>query len=98
MTLAALLVVAGCLTALGCFALLGRRPRSGLWIGAQLLALGVVVALLAFDRFQPAGRASRGEVFALLVAVAGVTQAAVGLALSGLLTESVERERERPAR
>jgi NADH:ubiquinone oxidoreductase subunit K len=83
-SLTAFLVVAACLFALGCFSLLARRQLAGMVIGVQLMGLGAVVALLAFDRFQAANHPSRGEAFAVLMAVAGVATGAVGVVLAQL--------------
>jgi NADH-quinone oxidoreductase subunit K len=81
-TTAALLLAAACLFALGCFGLLSRRQLTGVVMAVQLLGLAVVLTLLAFNR--PAGQANRGDSFALLIAVAGMAQLAIGLALAGI--------------
>jgi len=77
---AALLLAAACLFALGCLGILSRRQPAGLVMATQLLGLAVVLTLLALNR--PAGQANRGDSFALLIAVAGMAQLAVGLALA----------------
>ena len=76
----ALLLAAACLFALGCFGILSRRQLAGIVIASQLLGLAVVLTLLALNR--PAGQANRGHSFALLIAVAGMAQLAIGLALA----------------
>ena len=99
MTLTAVLLAAACLFALGCFGLLARRQLAGMVMGGQLMGLAVVLALLALDRAQPSGHPNRGEGFALLVAVAGLAQAAIGLALAHLVgTDAGEREEAAPGR
>jgi NADH:ubiquinone oxidoreductase subunit K len=92
----ALLLAAACLFALGCFGLLARRRPGGVVMAAQLLGLSTVLALLGLS--QPAGQSNRGQAFALLVAIAGGAQAAVGLALAGLRGADATQEEARPGR
>ncbi|HYM51227.1 MAG TPA: NADH-quinone oxidoreductase subunit K [Candidatus Limnocylindrales bacterium] len=86
MNLSALLVIAAAIFAVGCFGLLVRRQLAGMVLSAQLLTLAVVLTLLAFARLRPGPAASRGEAFAFVLALAGVGQSLVGLALAQLVS------------
>jgi NADH:ubiquinone oxidoreductase subunit K len=79
-----LLAVAAAVAALGCFGVLARRRLSSTVVGAQLMVVGAVVALLAVSHAWPSSHPPRGEAFAVLLAGVGVAQGAVGLVVAQL--------------
>lgn len=97
MSLPFLLAVAAAVAALGCFGVLARRRLSSMVIGAQLMVVGAVLALLAVSRFLPSSHPPRGEAFAVLLAGVGIAQGAVGLVIAQLSgAQRADREEDLP--